>query len=98
MGLDELSRDCGPGTMFEAGKTVTLYSTIDGTMYTIMVIATDVLVPWAKPGDYPFDPAKPLPKIVPPGGKEAFPALFGDGAVRMIPKNIDHKTLKALFT
>jgi hypothetical protein len=55
-------------------------------------------VPWAKPGDFPFDPKKDLPKIVPPGKRNVFQAAFVDGSVRALSTSIDQKTLKALFT
>ena len=88
----------GPGASFETGKKLKLTDFTDGLSNTIMVIETDEWVPWAKPGDYPFDPKKPLPKIVPAGKKNVFQALMGDGAVRAIDAKIAEKTLKALFT
>jgi hypothetical protein len=88
----------GPGAAFEPGKKLTLASFTDGTANTIMVIETDEAVPWIKPGDYPFDPKKPLPKIVPVGKHDIFQALFADGSVRAIKASTSEKTLKALFT
>ena len=64
---------------FESGKRLKFTDFTDGTSNTIMVIETDELVPWAKPGDYPFDPKKALPKITAPGGRGVFQALFADG-------------------
>jgi hypothetical protein len=88
----------GPGAAFEPGKKLTFVDFTDGTSNTIMVIETADAVPWAKPADYNFDPKKALPKINPPGGRDVFQALFADGSVRAIPKNISEKTLKAAFT
>ncbi|MBY0460366.1 MAG: DUF1559 domain-containing protein, partial [Gemmataceae bacterium] len=88
----------GPGAVFDPKAKVRIVDITDGTSNTIMVIETDEMVPWAKPGDYPFDPKKPLPKIVPPGGKDVFNAAFADGSVKAIKKTIDEKVLKALFT
>ncbi len=88
----------GPGAAFEAGKKLKIVDFTDGLSNTVMVIETDELVPWAKPGDFPFDPKKPLPKIVPPGGQKVFNALFADGSVRAVSTSVTEKTLKALFT
>ena len=97
-GLSSYHAITGPGTAFEPGKKLRLIDFTDGTSNTIMVIETDVLVPWAKPGGFPFDPKLPLPKITAPGGKPTFNALFGDGSVRAIKTTVTEKTLKALFT
>ena len=88
----------GPGAAFEPGKKLKMLDFTDGLSNTIMVIETDELVPWAKPGDFPFDPKKPLPKIVAPGNRAVFQALFGDGSVRALKPTLAEKTLKALFT
>jgi hypothetical protein len=88
----------GPGASFEKGKKLKFTDFTDGTSNTIMVIETNDWVPWAKPGDYPFNPDKPLPKIVPPGNKDVFMALFADCSVRAVSVKTAEKTLKALFT
>ena len=88
----------GPGAAFDGKAKIKLVDFTDGTSNTIMVIETGELVPWAKPGDYPFDPKKALPKITAPGGRTVFQVLFGDGSVRAIKTDLDEKTLKALFT
>ncbi len=88
----------GPGAAFEPKAKIKLVDFTDGTSNTIMVIETAELVPWAKPGDYPFDPKKALPKITAPGNRGTFQALFGDGSVRAFKTTLDEKTLKALFT
>ncbi len=97
-GLTSYRGISGPGAAFDKGKKLTLVNFTDGTSNTILAIETDELVPWAKPGDYPFDPKKALPKIVPVGGKAVFQALFADGSVRALKANTPEKTLKALFT
>ncbi len=97
-GLTSYRGISGPGTAFEAKAKIKLTDFTDGTSNTIMVIETDELVPWAKPGDFPFDPKKPLPKIVAPGNRAVFQALFADGSVRAIKTTIAEKTLKAAFT
>ena len=88
----------GPGAAFETGKKIKFVDFTDGLSNTILAIETDEMVPWAKPGDFPFDPKKPLPKIVPPGGQKVFNAAFADGSVRAIKPGLAEKTLKALFT
>ncbi len=97
-GLTSYRGISGPGAAFETGKKLKFVDFSDGTSNTIMAIETDELVPWAKPGDFPFDPKKALPKIVPPGSKPVFQALLGDGSVRAIRPTLDEKTLKAAFT
>jgi hypothetical protein len=97
-GLTSYRGIAGPDAIFEPGKKVRFADVTDGLSNTIMVIETDEMVPWAKPGDFPFDPKKALPKIVPPGKKPVFNVLMGDGSVRAIVPTIEEKTLKALFT
>ena len=69
----------------------------DGLSNTIMVVEAKRDVPWTKPEDIAYDPAKPLPAL---GGhhKEGFLAGFADGSVRLIAKSVDEKVLRALFT
>lgn len=97
-GLTSYRGISGPGTAFEAGKKLRFADFTDGLSNTIIAIETDELVPWAKPGDYPFDADKALPKITPPGKRDVFQALMGDGAVRAIKTTTPEKTLKAAFT
>ena len=52
---------------------------------------------WTQPEDWPFDPQAPAKGL----GRffdRGFHAAFCDGSVRFLPKTIDEKTLKALFT
>ena len=97
-GLTNYRGISGPGAAFEAGKKLKLTDFTDGTSNTVMVVDTPHAVPWAKPGDFPFDPKKPLPKIVAPGNRAVFQALMGDGSVRAIKTTIAEKALKAAFT
>jgi hypothetical protein len=97
-GLTSYRGISGPGAAFEPGKKLKFLDFTDGTSNTIMVIETGELVPWAKPGDYPFDPKKPLPKITAPGGRAVFQAAFADGSVRALRTDLEEKTLKALMT
>ena len=98
-GLTNYRAVSGPGAAFEPGKKLKFADFTDGLSNTIMVVETDKAVPWAKPDDYPFDPKKPLPKIITaPNGKPTFNTLLGDGSVRALKTNLAEKTLKALFT
>ena len=57
----------GPGAAFEKGKKFKITDFPDGTSNTILVVEAGDPVAWAKPGDIPFDPKKPLPKLALPG-------------------------------
>lgn len=90
----------GPGAAFDpaAKGKLKLTDFFDGTSNTIVLIETDEATPWAKPGDFPFDPKKPLPKIVVPGNKDVFNVAMGDGSVRAVSTKLSEKVLKAAFT
>jgi hypothetical protein len=68
----------------------------DGTSNTIMVVEAAKGVPWTKPEDLDYDPAKPLPKLggLFPGG---FNAALCDGSVRFISNAVTPKTLHLLI-
>lgn len=82
----------GKGSAFEPGETIRFQDIPDGTSNTIMVVEAADSVPWTKPEDLPFDPAKPLPKL---GAEfpDIFLAAFCDGSVHDIKKTIDPKKL-----
>ena len=89
----------GPGAMFDDDKKLTLANVTDGTSFTVMVLESADAVAWAKPGDYPFDPKKPLPKIKALNANDIALMLMGDGSVRSVNlKSVTEKTLKAVFT
>lgn len=77
------------GTMFGDIK--------DGTSNTIAIVEAKRSVPWTKPEDIDYDPAKPLPKLGGwhPGG---FIAGFGDGSVHFLQDTLAQETLRALIT
>ena len=88
----------GPGTVFDPKAKVRMTDIIDGTSNTILAVETLDAVPWAKPADLAYDPAKPLPKITPAWG-EATNVAMCDGSVRaMNIQRLPEKSLRALFT
>ncbi len=89
----------GNGAAFSADRPTKMADITDGTSYTIMVVEVDDqhAAIWTKPEDWPFDPEAPangLSRFFQGG----FHAAFCDGSVHFLPKTIDRKTLKALFT
>jgi hypothetical protein len=91
----------GAGTFWEDGKAkLTFAEILDGTSNTIMVVEAnaDKAVPWTKPADLDVDPSNPqagLGALRPAGG---FQALFGDGSVQPIGKEVSAEILRAMFT
>ncbi|MGC1272647.1 MAG: DUF1559 domain-containing protein [Planctomycetaceae bacterium] len=73
----------------------------DGTSNTLMVVEAKRDVPWTKPEDIPFDPAK-VDELIKNdlGGNHTggFLALFCDGAVRFIATSVDRDVFKGLVT
>jgi hypothetical protein len=80
-------------------KKIKISDIEDGTSNTILLVdaADDQAVVWTKPEDLKVDPNAPLKGLVGhyPG---FFVAVFADGHVDTIPKNIAAKMLWALFT
>jgi hypothetical protein len=98
-GLTSYKGVSGPGTIFEGGRPVRFADVTDGLSNTAMVVEAGDPIPWAKPGDYPFDPNKPLPPLASPGMDNLVNVLMGDGSVRTLDtKKVPEKTFKALFT
>jgi hypothetical protein len=87
----------GPGAAFEGRQGVPLKDFTDGIGHTAVVVAAGPPTPWTKPDDWPYDPAKPVPR---PAGlfSDGFFALFADGAVHLLPADLDEKSWRALIT
>ncbi len=88
----------GNGAFFQ-GKVGLRYpaSITDGTSNTIMFVEASKAVPWTKPEDIPYDPAKPLPKLGVPDCSYAL-AVLCDGSVRSIAPGISERTLHSAIT
>jgi hypothetical protein len=87
----------GKGTIFDGKKGIRSTDIIDGTSNTIMIVEASKAVPWTKPEDVPYDPAKPLPKLGILGSRN-FSAAFCDGSVRTITPRTSERTLRAAIT
>jgi len=89
----------GKDTVFSGREGIPIKEIKDGTSQTIMAVEVDDqhAVIWTKPDDLPFDPENPAKGL---GGadKRGFNALFCDGSVHFLLKDIDPKVLRALFT
>jgi hypothetical protein len=88
----------GKGAAFDGGvKKINFANFTDGTSNTLLAAEAAKAVPWTKPEDLPYDPDKALPKL---GGlfEDGFHALYADGYVQFIKKNIKQETLCALIT
>jgi hypothetical protein len=90
---------CGKGLMFEGTEGRRLADVTDGLSHTIMVVEAndERAVPWTKPDDWEPDEKNPLAGVgaAHPAG---FLALFGDGSVQLISKDIDAKAFYGLLT
>ncbi len=88
----------GKGAFFEGKKGLRFPADFtDGTSNTIMIVEGSNAVPWTKPDDIPFDPAKPLPKLGLPGAP-GFLASLCDGSVRFFTPKLTQQTLRLLIT
>ena len=87
----------GNGALFDQRKGSRFADVTDGLSNTLMIVEANDGVPWTKPEELDFDPAKPLPKL----GKQSpdgYLAAFADGSVRFIQMKVSEKTLKAMIT
>jgi hypothetical protein len=88
----------GKGCFFEGKQGLSFPRDFpDGLSNTIMVVEASKAVPWTKPEDIPYDPAKPLPKLGLPGLK-GFNVGMCDGSVHFLSETITEKTLRNAIT
>lgn len=87
----------GETTIFPGTQSTEFKDIRDGLSNTITIVEAQRPIPWTKPDDIAYDPAKPLPKL---GGHErgVFTAAFGDGSVQNMAQNVDETLLRAMFT
>jgi hypothetical protein len=90
----------GQQTLFppRGNWTFAMIAAADGTANTLLIVEAFEAVPWTKPADLPYEPARPLPQLggIFPGG---FQAVMADGRrARFLPKDIPPATLRALIT
>src|SRR5262249_35456516 len=88
----------GNGAAFEEKTDITLMDITDGTVSTIFVLEAWDAVPWTKPADLPYDPAKELPKVGGMLGDGLFTFVTGDGATHTTKNVVDAKLMHALIT
>jgi hypothetical protein len=89
----------GPGTVFERKDGCRLRDIKDGSTNTVMLIeaSDDRAVPWTRPDDWRYDPAKPTAGLAKASG-DVIRVLFCDGSVRPVMLGLDIKGWKAMLT
>jgi hypothetical protein len=83
----------GKDTPFNDKVRATIpHSFQDGTSDTFLIVEAGEPVPWTKPQDLPYDPAKPLPKL---GGlfSTHFNFALADGTARSFPIRIPNEPM-----
>lgn len=70
----------------------------DGMSNTIFIVEAANAVPWTKPQDVDFDPAKPMLPLMSTHFRGGFHVALGDGFVRMVGPQVSENTFKAAIT
>jgi hypothetical protein len=89
----------GPGMLFEGREGHTIRQVTDGFAQTIMIVDADnsQAVPWTKPDDWHYDPARPLAGLL-RARSSVFGVLFGDASFHFLSTTIDPGLFKKLLT
>jgi hypothetical protein len=69
----------------------------DGLSSTILILETDVLVPWTRPDDLHWTKGEPLPRVASSHAGGAH-VVFADSAIRFIKSTIDPTILEGILT
>jgi tRNA A-37 threonylcarbamoyl transferase component Bud32 len=87
----------GKGTLFEDTDGLAVDKIPKSAEKTLLIVEGGEAVPWTKPQDLEYDPARPLPKL---GGAfaDGFCAVSLDGNARFFPKTLDKKSLRTLIS
>lgn len=85
----------GPGSPFENPEGVSFRDMRDGTSNTVMFFSGATNVPWTKPEDIVYDPGKEIEMQEGPF-KNGFNAVFFDGSVQFLSKEMVEKQLHRL--
>jgi RNA polymerase sigma-70 factor (ECF subfamily) len=88
----------GNGAAFEEKTDITINDIFDGTSGTIFLVEAWEAVPWTKPADLPYDPAKELPMLGGMIGDGLFTFVLGDGSVYTTKNVVDATLMRALIT
>ena len=86
----------GPGSPFENPEGVQFKDIRDGTSNTVMFFSGASNVPWTKPEDIEYDPKKEL-KMDEGPFKQGFNAVFFDGSVQFLSKDMVDKQMHRLI-
>ena len=86
----------GPGTIFEGDRSLTFGKITKGLYNTIMIVESDIPVPWTKPEDWSFDPLNPTANL---GGIRpmGFNVAMASSEVRLLDRQIDSQDFRSLI-
>jgi hypothetical protein len=87
----------GNGAVFDYVKSCKIQEILDGTSNTFMIVTAAKAVPWTKPDELEFDPAKDMGALLGTFHGRIMTA-FCDGSVRSMAKPPQKATLNALIT